>query len=64
MGTRADVDAEVYAPEQCTVELIAVEQGGARVAVMGIIVSIGRVPFQDDLILPVTINITYRGVVG
>ena len=64
VGSAADVDAHVDAPEQGAVQSVAVEDCRSRESVVGIVVSIGRVPLQDDFVLPVTIDIGYGGVVG
>ena len=57
--TTANVDAHVNTPQQRTIQTVAVEECLSCESVMRIVVSIGRVPLQDNLILSVTIDITY-----
>ena len=59
MCTTADIDAHVYTPQQRTIQTVAVEECLSCESVMRIVVGIGRVPFQDNLILSVAIDITY-----
>ena len=59
VGSAADVDTHVDAPEQRTVQPIAVEEGRAGISVMSIVVGIRRIPFQNNLILSVTVNICH-----
>ena len=64
VGPGADVDTHVYTPEKCAVKTVAVEEGRPGITIVGIIVGIGGIPFQNDLILSVAIDISYRSVVG
>ena len=60
VSPRADVDAHVDTPEQLAVcDLVAVEDGGASETVVGIVVGVGGVPLQDDLIFSVAVDISY-----
>ena len=59
VSTRADVDTQIDAPETSTVETVAVEECRSCIAVVGIVVGIGGIPFQDDLILSVAIDISH-----
>ena len=62
--SRADISSEVDSPESRAVELHAVDEGRAGVAPVGVVVGVGRIPFEEDLIFAVSVDITYRAVVG
>ena len=64
VGAAADVPAQVDAPEQRAVKAVTIEKGRARVAIVGVVVGVRGVPFQDDLIFSVAVDIAYAGVVG
>ena len=64
MRPAADVDAHVDAPEQRTVEAVAVEERGAGEAVVGVVAGVGGVPFQYEFILSVAVHVAHAGVVG
>ena len=64
MRAGADVVAEVDTPLACTVKLITVEIGGARKPVMGVVMRVRGVPFEDDFVFAVTVDIAYRSIVG
>ena len=64
MGTAADVAAHVDTPEPLAVETIAVEEGRTGEAVVGIVVGVRGVPLQDDLVLPVAVDISDAGIIG
>lgn len=64
VSTRADVFAEVNAPFASTVEFIAVKVCRAGETVVRVVVRVCGVPFEDDFILAVTVNVAYRCVVG
>ena len=64
VGTAADIDAHIDAPEQGAIEPIAVEERRTRVAIVCIVVSIGGIPFENNLILTIAIDITHRSIVG
>ena len=61
--TRADVAAEVDAPQPGPVQLVGVEVDVARVAGVGVVLGVGRVPLHDDLVLAVAVEIADAGVV-
>ncbi len=64
VGSGADVLAQVDAPELGAIQLVAVEEHFAGIAVVGIVVGVGRVPFQDDFILAVAVHVAHTTVVG
>ena len=64
MCATAYVDTHVDAPKQSTVKPIAIEECQARIAIMRVVVSIRRIPFEEDFVLSVAIDITHRGIVG
>ena len=64
VGATADIDTQVYTPQQRAVQSVAVQQRGAGIAIMGIIVGIGWVPLQQYLVLSVGIHIAHTGIVG
>ena len=64
VGTGTDILTQIDAPELGSVELVAVEDDLSRIAVMRIVMGIGRVPFQDDFVFSVSIHIAHATVVG
>lgn len=64
VGTRADVFSEVYSPESCSVEFVAVEDSWSGESVVGVVVGVCRVPFENYLVFAVSIHIADRSVVG
>ena len=64
VSSGAYVVAEVDAPQTCAVQTVAVYDDRAGESVVGIVVRVCRVPFQENLILPVAVHVAYRGIVG
>ena len=64
VGACADVAAQVVPPQALAAELEAVDVNLAGIAVVGVVVGVGHVPLQDDLVFPVTVHVTHRAVVG
>ena len=64
VGACADIAAQVDAPQALAAELEAVDVDLAGVAVVGVVVGVGRIPFQEDLVFAVTIHVADRAVVG
>lgn len=64
MGAATDVDTQIDTPQQRTIQSVAVQQRGAGIAIVGIIVGIGWVPLQQYLVLSVGIHIAHTGIVG
>ena len=63
MRTRPDVDTQVDPPELRAVELVGVEVLVARVAHLGHVLGVGRVPLDDDLVVTVPVQVGDGGVV-
>ena len=64
VGTAADIDTHINAPQAFAVQAVAVEDGGSGKTVVGIVVRIRGVPLQEYLILSVAIHIGHTGIVG
>ena len=64
VGAATDVDTQIDTPQQRTIQSVAVQQRGAGIAIVGIIVGIGWVPLQQYLVLSVGIHIAHTGIVG
>src|SRR5262249_62270151 len=60
VGAGAYIATEVYAPKACAVELIGVNKNVACVAVLRVVFLVGRVPFEDNFIIAVTIKVANR----
>ena len=63
VGTGTDILAQIDAPELCSVEFITIKNHIARIAIVGIVVRVGRVPFHYQFILTVTIHVAHATVV-
>ena len=63
VGTGTDILAKIDAPELCSVEFITIKNHIARIAIVGIVVRVGRVPFHYQFILTVTIHVAHATVV-
>ena len=64
MSPTTDIDSHINTPETGTIETITIKDSRASETIMGIIMGIGWIPLQDDLVHPVTINIGHRSIVG
>ena len=64
VGAGPDVAAEVDAPQPRAVEPVRVDEDVAGVAGLRVVLGVGRVPLQDDLELPVAVEVAHAGVVG
>ena len=64
VGTAADVMAQVDTPEPCAVEPVAVYISVAREPGKHIVLGVSGVPFQENLVLSVAVNVAYAGIVG
>ena len=64
VGTGTDILAQVEAPHQDTLFLVAVYIDVAAVAGMRVVMRVAGVPFQDYLIVTVTVHVACRTVVG
>ena len=71
MRAAPDVDAHIDSPKQSVLfrvllwqDFVAVEEGRACETVVGVVVGVGGVPLEDNLILPVAVDISHRGIVG
>ena len=60
----ADVVAQVDAPEQGAVQFVGIQQGVARDAGPGGDAGVGGLPFEDDLRLPVSVQVGRGAVAG
>ena len=58
-----DVHAQVDTPELRAVQLVAVEIDVVGLVALGVVLRGGRIPFDDDLILSVAVDIAHRTVV-
>ena len=63
VGTGTDILAKIDAPELCSVEFITIKNHIASIAIVGIVVRVGRVPFHYQFILTVTIHVAHATVV-
>ena len=63
MGTGSDILTQIDAPKFRAIQLKAVDDDIASVAVVRVVVCIRRVPLQEQLVLSVTIHIAHRTVV-
>ena len=63
VSTGTDILAQIDAPELCSVEFITIKNHIARIAIVGIVVRVGRVPFHYQFILTVTIHVAHATVV-
>ena len=64
MGAGTDVDAQVEPPEQGAVKCVGVKKGVAGVTALGNVLGIRRIPFDDELISPVAVDVADAHVVG
>ena len=64
VGPCADIPTQVDAPQLRAVHFVAIEIYLAGVAVEGIIARIGGIPFHDDFIFSITVDITRAAIVG
>ena len=58
-----DITSEVNPPQLRAVEAVTVENDIACISVMGIIVGVRGVPFEYELIVPITVYIAYAAVI-
>ena len=63
MCSGADIPSEVDAPQLRAVEAVTVEDHVAGVSVVGIVVRVGRFPFQYQLVVAVTLHVSHATVV-
>ena len=63
VGTGTDILAQIDAPELGSVELITIKNHIARIAIVRIVVRVGRVPFHYQFILAIAIHIAHATVV-
>ena len=64
VGAAADVAAEVDAPHGSAIEAQGLKDGGRGDAALAVVATVGGVPLQDDLHLPIAIEVGHGGVVG
>ena len=64
VGAGPDVAAEIDPPQALARELDTVDVDLAGVAVVGIVVGVGRIPFQEDLIFAVPVHVAHGAVIG
>lgn len=64
MRARADVPAQVDAPQAGAVELDAVDDGVAGVAGLGVVLGVGGLPLEDEVEPAVPVEVADGGVVG
>ncbi len=64
VGAGADVGAHVQAPQQRAVQLVAVDQAAAGVALDGHVLAVGGVPLDEIFHLAVAVHIAHAHVVG
>ena len=64
MGTGTDVLSEIDAPQLFAVQAVTIYQNFAGIAVVGVVVRVARVPFQDDFIFSISVYIAYGSIIG
>ena len=64
MSSGTDVPTQIDPPKPGAIQLDAVDIHLVCFAALGVVLGVGRVPLQKDLILPVAICIAHRAVVG
>src|SRR5690606_19118623 len=64
VGPSADVDAQVDPPQEGAVEFVGVEEDRPGVAGLGVVLGVGGLPLQDDLVAAVAVEVADAGVVG
>ena len=68
MCTCTDVLSHVDAPKLLAdlfaYDFVAVEEGVASVTRLGVVLRIGRIPLNNDLVFAISINIAHRTIVG
>ena len=57
VSTGTDILTQIDAPELGSIQLIAVEDDLSRISIVRIVMRIGWVPFQDDFVFSIPINI-------
>ena len=60
----ADVAAQADAPEPLAAEAVAVYVDRAGEACLRVVVRVGRLPFQEELVLSVAVDVAHAGIVG
>jgi len=63
MCARPYVSSQVYTPQMFAVQTITVEQYRTCIAVVSIIMRIGRVPLQNNFVFAIAINVTYACII-
>ena len=63
VGTCTDVLPQVDAPEFLAVQFVAIKDDITRITVVRVVVRIGRIPFQDDFILTISIHISHATII-
>ena len=53
----------VYTPQMFAVKTITVEQYRTCIAVVSIIIRIGRIPLQNNFVFAIAINVTYACII-
>src|SRR5690606_4626398 len=64
MRSRTDIATQVYPPQASAREFIGVNEDVAGVAGLGIVLCVRRLPFHDDFVFTVTIQVTHTQVIG
>ena len=62
--TRSDILSQVYAPELFSLKCVAVNENIVGLSLLRIVLGVGRVPFQEYLILSVAVHISHNAVIG
>ena len=57
------ITSQINTPQLLSIQLVTVENHRTGITIMGIIMCIGRVPFQNNLILTISIHIPNAGII-
>ena len=63
MSTCADILAEVNAPKALAIQLVGINKHGTRITRLRVIVSVRRIPFENQFIFAVTIEVSRAHIV-
>ena len=67
MRARADIHPEIDAPDRSRrsgIEFVGVQVGVSGVAALGVVLGVGRIPLENELVFAVTIEIAHTAIVG
>jgi hypothetical protein len=64
MCSRTDIFSEIDSPKLPAVQFVTIDIYVSRVSIVGIVVSIGRFPFEDDFVFAISIYIPNACIIG